>query len=51
MIEHDADTTTAYYGKDEPTVNLLEGKVTAPMRGRAFLNEVARVKTESSENK
>ena len=51
VIEHDSDTTTAYYGKDEPTVNLLEGKVTAPMSARAFLNEVARVKTESSENK
>jgi lipid-binding SYLF domain-containing protein len=51
VIEHDVDTTTAYYGKELSTQSILDGKVPAPMSARAFLNEVARVKTETSENK
>jgi SH3 domain-containing YSC84-like protein 1 len=46
-IERDKDATAAFYGRDHTNAEVLEGKVSTPPAARGFLDEVARVKTES----
>ena len=42
-IERDKDQVEAFYGRDIPTNDLLNGKVSAPADAKAFLDEVSRV--------
>jgi lipid-binding SYLF domain-containing protein len=46
-IEHDSDSTTAMYGRDLGTTELLTGKVPVPSEAKTFIAEVASVKTEA----
>jgi SH3 domain-containing YSC84-like protein 1 len=42
-IERDKDQIVAFYGRDIPTDDLINGKVSAPADAKSFLDEVSRV--------
>jgi len=42
VVERDKDSTVAFYGKDLPTREILDGKVSAPADARPFVAEVRR---------
>jgi lipid-binding SYLF domain-containing protein len=44
-IEHDADSTTALYGKNVTTTAALTGQVPVPMDAKGFVDEVDHMKT------
>lgn len=48
-IEHDSDSTKAMYNQNLGNTELLTGKVPVPSEARAFIAEVARVKTEAKQ--
>jgi SH3 domain-containing YSC84-like protein 1 len=43
-VEHDEDSTIAFYGKDLSTRAILDGEVPPPPEARPFLNEIRKAK-------